>query len=317
MTTPAPAAASTEVKPQATPAAAAEPKVGTTSKLFKDLEGSGVPGAPQKPEASKDVPAAAAPTEPAKAAPAPVTTQAEVLDFSALAGKKIKMVVDGKEELVSAEDALRRLQLDSHLTQKASALSEKERDIVEREKNLRRPPVEKPAAPEEESILSDDPMVKKLLARQDALEKELEGHRVVVAKQRYVEGIDRLANHVKTTLGADDFRTYLPKIEDWYKSLPADQQRLADNDQAFLGKYQELKIKDLVSGSHAAVAPVKTLERPSASPMKIEGAEGAARVQLDDWDTRYVAALAKAKASGSEEDWAEVMVLKREIPRPA
>jgi hypothetical protein len=38
---------------------------------------------------------------------------------------------------------------------------------------------------------------------------------------------------------------------------------------------------------------------------------------LDDWDLRYQTALAKAKASGSEEDWANVMVLKREIPKAA
>jgi hypothetical protein len=316
MTTPAPAAASPEVKTPATPASTAAPEVkkeGTTSKLFKDLEGTGVPGAPQKPEASKEAPAPATPTpEPTKVAPAPAPAQAEVLDLEALKGKKIKMIVDGKEELVSAEDALRRLQLDSHLTQKATTLSEKERVIVEREKALKKPVEVLPV--DEESILSDDPLVKKLLARTEALERKVAEADGILAKQKYQENLDVLAAHVKTTYGADDFRTYVPKIEEIIRNLPPERRNVTNQDT--LGIYQELKMKDLISGSHAAVAP-KTVERPASAPMVVEGAEGAARVQLDDWDLRYQTALAKAKASGSEEDWANVMVLKREIPKAA
>lgn len=327
MTTPAPAAASPEVKAPATPAAAAAPaepkKTGTTNKLFPDMVGTEKPGAPQKPEDLKETsaPATPAPEAAKPAAPAPEPAKAEVLDLDALKGKKIKMVVDGKEELVSAEDALRRLQLDSHLTQKAQRLDAKEQEIVEKEKALKKPQEPaKPADPEEESILSDDPLVKKLLRRLDAQEKELESHRAVIVKQQYTEGVERLANHVKATLGADDFKTYLPKIEDWFRSLPPEQRQAADNDQAFLSKYQELKLKDLISGSHAAVAPVKPaapVERPASVPMKVEGAEGAARVQLDDWDIRLKAALDKAKLSGSDDDWADVVALKREVSKAA
>lgn len=312
--TPVPAAAPAATPaPAATqaPAPAAAPAVkGTTEKLFG-------------PQAPATAAAPAKPQEKPAAAPAPVAKPEvkadEVIDLEALKGKKVKIIVGGKEEVVPAEDAFRRLQLDSHLTKKAQTLDQREHELNEREKaNRTQPAAPKPPAPEDDSILADDPLVKKLVGRLDVLESENKVLRQVTLKTVFEENMAQIGRKLKDQFGFDDFPEYRPRLEQAFRDLsPADQAR-ADNEHWWTGKYQELKLKDMSAVATKPPAPAAPVVRLEGVPMEgIDGGQGGRSPALDDWDSKYRAAFDKAKASGNSDDWKEVMRLKRELPQPA
>lgn len=357
-TTPAPAAAS---KPTAaTPAKAAapttvvvvdtpkaepkqpgqsEPQPGTTQRLFPDWaqlpSGQAVPptSLPKDAVVKKDTP----PTEPKKEAgaptvpPTPAPATEDPIDPEALKGKKIKLKIDGKEEIRAAEDILKGVQLESSLTQRAQILDQKEHALNEREKAVRlqveqliphlpkpgEPP--KPAEPDpaKDSIVSDDPLVKKLLQDNQELRTRLDDMEKVTGKLRYEESMSGLAAHVKTTTGFDDFSSYRPKMEQAFRALTPEQKRYADsNPEWWISQFLIFKNQDLQAQLNAPAAPAATPpSRPPAEPMPGIGGGGGAPTsaqQPSGWDTKYAEAFKRASESGRTEDWMAVLRLKEE-----
>ena len=82
----------------------------------------------------KEAPPAVEPPEPAQVPTAPALP--EILDLSALQGKKLRVKVDGQEMEVPAEDFVKNYQLELHLNRKGQALNEQRRAIEELRKEL-------------------------------------------------------------------------------------------------------------------------------------------------------------------------------------
>lgn len=292
-------------KPAVVPAAAPKPEVrGSTDKLF--------------PEAK--------PEQPAKTPVTPPTD--ETVSLEALKGRKIKV----GEEVLPVEDLMRRVQSVSQLTHRASELSAMEHQLNEREKSIRKqmelvaptlPPPSAPQIPEngyenllKDSILSDDPVFKKVLEDLSNIKFENQELKRLTSKSKYEESLKVLAQKAKEK-GHDDFTEYIPKIEEQFRKLPSDQRAAADNFDWWMGTFYDMKLQK-------SAEEIKALKEKSAPPKRQEGAPiegigspdgGSVAKPLDQqWQSSYDAAFERAKKSGSTDDWAEVFRLKSEAP---
>ena len=356
-----------EVKDQATateaalnldkPGSESTPKAGepttprsnsTASKLFPEFVGEDgkIYNQPVRPfeDKSKPLPPVAATPAgaPAPASPTPVAPTPQpssYLDLSKLPdGTMVRMKVDGTEMDVPAKDVLKSIQLERHLTLQSQKLAA-ERAAFEAERaaavNRRTsdPSITPPPPATSAPKISEDPRVAKL-------EAEIAAMRPILAKQRYEAGLSELESKVKAELGADDFRAYVPKIQEFIDSElakpevqanPIYQQAL-DQKSFWYQKYLELKIK---GGAANPVAPKVDNTVPVVVPMEIpagtipvvdrnnnpvpipviESSGGAPSRESPEsnWQARYQAAYDTATKTGSTEDWMKVFRLKREV----
>lgn len=360
-----------EIKDQATaieaalnldrPAPTSVPKAGeppaprvpsTTSKLFPDFVSDDglIVNRPVKQfeDRGREAPPAVAtlataPVAPTSSPSAP--TAPGELDLSKLPdGTMVRVKVDGVEMTLPAKEALKNIQLERHLTIKSQELA-RERMALEAERAaLKQPPVP-PKAGEASQTPAPTPKPSPEAERIAALERQIAELNAAVAPQRFQAGLNRLAEKAKTELGATDFLEYAPKIQAFVDAelakpeVAANPQVLQQLDsQAFwYAKYQEMKLKDVLSGAKPAapvltpsnVVPVGPTEtappgttlvldrnnKPIVVPI-LEGSTGIpSRVSPDqDWQSRYQAAFETAKKTGLTEDWQKVFRLKREIP---
>jgi hypothetical protein len=181
-----------ETPTTASPATSPEvPVIGTTARLFPDMV-----------EAPKEEPAAppakpAEPTPPKKEEPkaeAPVTPEPDHLDIEPLGAKKVKVKIDGKEELVSLADVVRGYQTDRHLTQKGQKLAEERKRLEEERKPTpKAEPAKVPAQPAVDPELQKvlDPFLRERDEKIDRLEKVIEEMRPAVVPlqmQNFLDG---------------------------------------------------------------------------------------------------------------------------------
>jgi len=324
--------------------------VSTAAKLFPDFvsEDGLIVNRPVKDFEDKGrvaTPAAATPAP--AAAPATTTPPAPTapgeLDLSKLPdGTMVRIKVDGVEMTVPAKEALKNIQLERHITQKSQELA-RERAAFEAERAASRntPPVQ-PKAGEVTPPPSSKPSPE--AERIANLERTIADLQAAVAPQRFQTGLNRLAERAKQEFGATDFLEYAPKIQAFVDSelakpeVAANPQLLQqlDSQSFWYGKYQELKLKDVLSGANpAAPAIVPTVatsvpttpappgttlvldknNKPVIVPI-VEGSSGVpSRTSPDaDWQARYAAAFETASKTGRTEDWQKVFALKREIP---
>ena len=297
-------------------------------------------------DADKSLPSAVATSAPAPAAATPtppVPTASSELDLSKLPdGTMVRIKVDGVEMTVPAKEALKSIQLERHLTLKSQELA-RDRAALEAERaSFRQPPVspkapEAPASPQAPApSKGEDPRIA-------ALERQIAELNASIAPQRFQSGLNRLAEKAKTELGATDFLEYAPKIQAFVDAelakpeVAANPQLLQqlDSQGFWYAKYQEMKLRDVLSGIRPA-APVLTPSsvvqvepiapppagtqlvldknnKPVIVPM-VEGSSGTpSRVSLgQDWQSRYQAAMETAQKTGRTEDWQVVFRLKRE-----
>lgn len=296
-------------------------------------------------DTGKELPPAGVTPTPAPAAPAPILqapTAPGELDLSKLPdGTMVRIKVDGVEMTVSAKEALKNIQLERHLTQRSQELARERASLEADRAALRQPPapVKAPEAPAIPPAPGKAPAEDPRIA---TLERQLAELNAIVGPQKFQSGLNRLAERAKTELGATDFMEYSGRIKEIFDAEVAKPEVAAnpalmaryDNPETWYSKYQELKLKDVLSGARPA-APVLTLSsivqpppmeapagthivldknnRPVIVPV-LEGADSVpSRVSQDqDWQTRYATAMATAQRTGRTEDWQTVFRLKRE-----
>jgi len=290
-------------------------------------------------------PAAATPASaPAPATPTqPAPTAASILDLSKLPeDTMVRTKVDGVEMNVPVKEYLKGIQLERHLTLQGQKLAQERAQLESDRAALRQ---SAPVAPSVPPAANQPPPAKpsaeaERIAR---LEADLAAMRALVAPQQFQAGLQRLADKAKSELGATDFMAYAPKIQAFVdselskpevQSNPILMQQL-DNPAFWYGKYQEMKLRDVLSGV-APAAPVLTpssIIQPQAPVMApvgtnvildrnnnpvvvpiVEGSSGVPSRESPDanWQARYQAAFDVAKKTGRTEDWQEVFRLKRE-----
>lgn len=317
----APKETSKEVKTESKEGKSAQ-KQGTTESLFPGWSrtDSGRSMPPPKKEAVK---AEKAQEKPVEKEPEPIAPVPEdIIDPENLKGKKIKLVVDGKEEILPVEDAIKGVQLERNLTSKYQVLDQREKLLNEREKLLRHQletekvqSAQQQDDPSKESLFSDDPLIKKMNERLEMVIKENEDLRKTTAKLRFEENIKALSDNIQATYGFDDFMAYKDRVHAAYNALPVDVRPAADTPDWWTNQYLVMKNKDLRTelekAKSAKPAPPAPTRRDGGIMTGIGDSRGNS-VGADEnqaWETRYHKAFKEAQETG---DWSEVFRLKEE-----
>lgn len=304
----------------------------TSERLFPDfkpepiLEGADAPDTADEAatDPGKEVPPAVETPAPAQEPEAPAPS--DVLDISAFQGKKVRVKVDGEEMEVPAELLLKNYQLDAHLTRKGQQLGEQRRALEEMRKDL----LEKARADTtalETAVEEGDspPEIKKLQVELDLTRKQLAEISAATSDIVFQKSVSRLDEHVRSTLGFDDFKAYVPKIQEFIRgqlSNPVNPtpQEIAyfDTPTFYLQKFQEMKLKELSKPAPAPAAPPPAA--PAATPpaprltkiVNVETASGAVPETISEaTEQKIQTAFSRAKKTGSTQDWADYYALRR------
>lgn len=308
----------------------------TSERLFPDLFNPASEPAPVDEEKAEPEPAPAEPeaptpdpgTEPPSAVPEPEPhkTVEDILDIAAFQGKKVRVKVDGEEMEVPAETLIKNFQLESHLTRKGQQLGEQKRALEELRKELLEKTNTDASAVEDAIDEGESPqVVKKLQEQLDATRKQLAEVSAVVSPILFQRNVDALDNQVKQTLGFDDFKTYVPKIQKFIREQMRDPEHptpqevaMFDTPQFYLSKYQEMKLRELSKPPAPPPLPPTTAPAAPAAPApkltKIVNVEtGGGAIQDNSSESKAAQiqkALARAKSLGTTEAWADYWAIK-------
>lgn len=301
-------------------------------------------------DASKSLPAQATPNPAPQPPISPTAPPAPAyLTLEEMAGKMVKLKVDGVETDVPAESLLKTNQLERHLnTQLERLAQERTRFEQERTALLQRPiplaPAPEPAAPKPGKP-APDPVRKS--AEVEALENQIaqmqvqmQGLQATLIPQIQEAGIQRVDKLVKERIGTDDFRTHFEAIK---QSALAEMAKpeVANNPQArnwfdsdnyYFQKYQEIKLRELTAKPVTPPAPapanapvlmtqngapvVMTSQGEPRSMPSFEGSGGVpSKAPGGDWQAKAQAAFDYARQNGSTEAWMTYYKVKAEGPQ--
>lgn len=312
------------------------PKEKTTSeKLFPEFmtDDGGVVNRPVKPftDVSKPLPAAATPesTPQNPTPPAPTPTAPVYLRPEELTGKMVKLKVDGIEQDVPAESLIKTNQLERHLNAQLMSLAQERKQLEDDRKRLQAQPPAKtpdPAKPPEKK----NPEAEALEVRLAQMQAQFENLQQTMLPAIQESGIKRVEQMAKERLGTDDFRAYFDRIRDSaYTEMAKPEvatnpqaRAYFDSDAFYFQKYQEMKLKDLIS---KPPVPTPTPPNPNApalmtqqgapvvlnnsgQPVSIPTLESSggvpSKVSPDaSWQSTYNALFQRAQTTGNQEDW--------------
>lgn len=281
-----------EVPPVATPPAAPQ-----------------APQAPAEPEKTVQPPATQAPAAPA--APSDETYLEDLLAKSNIPLEKVKvrLKVDGQEQVMSYEEAKMRVQLKEHLNLAGQKLGEDRRAFADERKKFQeeqrtalnlggqRQPVSQPTVEPNPEVLAD-PFVKQLIDRVSMLEGRVQELDPVV----FDVNRQRVAKELKTQ-GFSDFLDYIPKMEAHIAKLK-DPRAIEYYDSEIGSKalYHELKSRDLMeqmanANRPPAPSPVPPAAPPTNAPIiRIDGGNNPSQAgTVDNYDAQYESVLEKWK----------------------
>lgn len=272
------------------------------------------PPAPAAPEPV--VPATPPVQPPAAPAPAPAPAASDDTYLEDLLAKsnipldkvKVRLKVDGVEQVMSYEEARKRVQLQEHLNLAGQKLGEDRRAIAEERKrfqeeqrtvsNLGAPRVPTPGEPTPEDLAN--PLVRALYDEVITLKGRMQGLDPVV----YDTNRQRLANELKMQ-GFPDYLDYIPKIEAHISKLQDPHAiEYFDTFDGNKALYHELKSRDLMEQmAKANRQPPPPAIPPAAPPanapiITIDGGQNPSQtVVVDNYDAQYQDVLEKWKQS--------------------
>jgi hypothetical protein len=314
----------------------------TTERLFPDFidEKSGIianrPVMKESPVAAPSVPATATPASASQGQtpPTQAPTVPTYLKPEELAGKMVKLKVDGIEQDVPADQLVKLNQLERHSNSLLMKVAQ-ERAQLERERQeiLSRPVPEIPNGKVSEPQ-KKAPEIEALEAKMAAMEAQIAQERALMLPQIQEAGIKRVEQMVKERTGFDDYRAYHDKVKAEAVPEAAKAQaagdinaaRFFDSDTFYYQKYQELKLKDLAAKVNAPVPPPTIPNAPvlqtqtgapvivnnNSQPVSIPTLEGASGVPARtepsaDWQATYNRLLRTAQETPTDENWMNVM----------
>lgn len=278
------------------------------------------PAAPPSPE----VPAVPAPTTPP--APSDVTFIEDLLAKSNIPLNKVmvRVKVDGKEEVMSYEDAKMRVQLKEHLnlagqelgTQRR-AFAEERRKFHEERGNIQnlgvRQPAMDPAAPTplEQFPQNTDPLVAQLIGEVKMLRERVQGIDPLV----FDANRQRVANELKSQ-GFPDFMDYIPKIEAHITNLKDPMAiQYYDTDIGSKALYHELKSRDLMeqmsrANRPPAPPPPSAPRSPEPPIIRIDGGSSPSQAGVDNYDAQYEDVLTRWKQTRDPRLFRQILQMK-------
>lgn len=300
-----------------------------SQRLFSDLNGRNIPGVSSIPDmVDTPLPIPEDAKKPEIKATPEVKPGPKYLSLEDFADSVVKLKVDGVEEDAKFQDIIRRVQLDKHLTSKGQKLSEEEKRIQAKEASL----IEKEKIltellanqnqtknddSETESLIKDDPYVKRLEADLLETKKRMQEIDIQTAPMRLNASLERVDKFAKDSLGLTDFMDYRVKIQDELRSLPPEVARGLDNESGWLTVFKDIKLKELMAqvAEHKKSVPseTKSIERVSPSIVPIESSRGSSKGFSDDDSSKYRSLFEKAKRLTAENNperhkaWEEVL----------
>lgn len=256
------------------------------------------------------------------------------LKLDELTGKMVKLKVDGIEQDVPASDLIKLTQLERHSNAQLMKLAQ-ERAQLERDRAefLARPPAPEVKQPKKEPDVKKLPEVEALEAQIKAMQDAMAQERALLMPQIQEAGIKRVEQMAKDRLGTDDFRSYFDRIRE-SALAEASKPEVANNPQAraffdsdsfYFQKYQELKLKDLVSKPATSSVPTNpnapVLVTPQGAPLVINNSgqpvsmpsfESSSGVpsrtsESSDWQSTYNTLLTRAQQQPTDENWMNLM----------
>ena len=262
-------------------------------------------------------PAAPATPPPAAPAPAPAPAASDDTFLEDLLAKsnipmekvKVRLKVDGVEQVMSYEEAKKRVQLQEHLNLAGQKLGEDRRAIAEERRklqeeqrtvpNLGAPRVPTPVEPTPDDLAN--PLVRALYDEVITLKGRMQGLDPVV----FDTNRQRVANELKAQ-GFPDFLEYIPKIEAHIATLKDPRYiEYYDTEVGSKALYHELKSRDLMEQMAKAnrppvpapAAPVPPAAPPANAPIiTIDGGQNPSQaVVVDNYDAQYQDVLERWK----------------------
>jgi hypothetical protein len=305
---------------------------GTTERLFPDFmtPDGGIVNRP----VPKDVPAtetveAVAPTQ---TPPVQPPTAPAYIKPEDLTGKMARIKVDGVEQDVPASELFKLTQLERHSNAQLMKLAQERAQLERERQEFMARPTEQTKPTKQEPPVKKSQEVEALEARLAQMEQSMVQERALLMPQIQEAGIKRVEQMAKDRLGTDDFRSYFDKIRDNAMAEVAKPENannpqaraFFDSDAYYFQKYQEMKLRDLVSKPAAPVptnptAPVlqtqqgaPVLVNNSGQPVSIPTFESSSGVpstpsEQGNWQSTYNALLARAKADPTDLNWMNVM----------
>ena len=288
-----------------------EASKGSTATLFPDY----LDSAPAEEKDGQGV----APKE-EESAPQTEDEPVQAIDMESFSDSLVKTNVSGVETDVKVKDLVKAYQTDSYLTQKGQRLADKERELNERTQTLNVKPQE--SKPEQEELSEESKWVRSEIQPEldkrdkqiEDLQKKLAGLAESTKDAAYDSMLTRADSAVKSKKvrgdGSpvfDDFKSYVPKIEQFIASLPAKDQAVMLNDMGYISIYNDMKMTDLVTSGPAPKkeAKVNAEKRPKPALKKIpvvESGTGTSAGAADE-NASYTKAFDRATKSGRTEDW--------------
>lgn len=326
----------------------------TVETLFPDFidKDGNIHDRPVRPELALHADPFASGEKPAGETPAPETPPTpaapnapQVFSLEDLKGKMVRVKVDGIEMDVPADQVVKSYQLESHLQVRMQEVATREKKLIEIQQEMLKGKATPPAEPDPNNPEPPAPGVQetdefKALQKQlDATRAELAQITKDTAKVRYKNGLEKIAEEIKSDYGKDDFLQRVPEIEksirtqlkDPANPTPEEVARF-DNADYFKRSYEKMLMKELLNGKPLGdpvptPAPTPPAAPPGSPPPNFKrpapvivesggGSPSSVQQQVNGWQVRYNQALQKATNSGKSEDWQEVIRLKSE-PIPA
>lgn len=253
---------------------------------------------------------------PAAPAPAPAPAASDDTFLEDLLAKsnipmekvKVRLKVDGVEQVMSYEEAKKRVQLQEHLNLAGQKLGEDRRAIAEERRklqeeqrtvpNLGAPRVPTPGEPTPDDLAN--PLVRALYDEVITLKGRMQGLDPVV----FDTNRQRVANELKAQ-GFNDFLEYIPKIEAHIATLKDPRYiEYYDTEVGSKALYHELKSRDLMEQMAKANRPPVPAPVPPAAPpanapiITIDGGQNPSQaVVVDNYDAQYQDVLERWKTS--------------------
>lgn len=282
---------------------------GTTERLFGKPKGN-------PPASTEKTP----PQEKTPASPAPKTEAEKLyLDLDQMREHRLRYKVDGAEVEWSLGDIVRDHQLGKHRENKARELAEKEKFLKQMEDRLKemvsKPPEQASAVkPEEESLLKGDPLVEKMFKELEGVKEQNLKLQAELQPVRYQRNIENLDSYCRENGYGEDFKKYVPRIEEYIRALPPEKQAQADVAESWVTRYLVLKNQELQKAKTEAASKAGARAQ-TPEPPAIESGSGTSSGLVDDWQARYDAAYKRAIETGADDAWTLVMRLKSERSR--
>jgi hypothetical protein len=325
------------IEAQTKPGEPPAPREKTTSeKLFPEFmtDDGGVVNRPVKPfeDSAKPLPATATPTPEPQGQTPPATTPPPpvYLKPEELTGKMVRLKVDGIEQDVPAESLIKTNQLERHLNAQLMNLAQERKTLEdERRRLLSQPPPEVAKPGKTPEPIKKTPETEALEARILQMQQQMESLQQTMLPAIQESGIKRVEQMVKERLGGEDFRNYFSKIKDSAMAEMAKPENATnpqargwfDSDTYYFQKYQEMKIKDLMTKPAAPANPnapalvtsqgAPVVVNNNGQPVSIPTFEGSGGVPSREspdasWQSTYNALFQRARDSNSQDDWMAV-----------